>query len=301
MDTGMKTQGKLRRWRYAAPFIAFIAAAGTQARAAPVPPEPKYYVLDEPGVLSERQSAALGSLLIEHDQATGEQIMVAVLKSSDPEADAAERTREIYSAWDVSRRAGGNGGLLAVYLQATGSEGPGSPWKPGKPGRQDARIEVAYGLGTRLGEAQTRAAIRDFLFPELAAGQPYRALGLCVLEMLRAAESPLVESGRARDILRAGGLEGDLKPLSGPRARDWSYWLSHWMTWVAAGLVLSLVFLYRLVSAEAHFTSAGWYRPRPWIQAWQALRSAARARGRQSARPRGPGASSSVGGADAQW
>jgi uncharacterized membrane protein YgcG len=220
-------------------FILIAALGGAPSHAAsPIPAMPPLYVLDEAKSLTQDQSRALSALLIEHDRVAGEQIAVAILRSAEGE-DPDKRAQQIFEAWDVSRRVGGNGALLAVFLR-----------------EQEARIEVGYGMSTRLTDAEAKRALRDFLLPELREGRLYRALGLGTLEMLRSLESPLIESGRALEVLRAGGLEGALKPVTKSRGG--------WLAWVLLGLAVLTYSVLQLLAAEAHFTSEGWFRPKPW-------------------------------------
>ena len=183
------------------------AAALSSAHAAsqPIPPAPEYYVLDEPGLLTPQQQKALATMLIEHDDATGEQIVVAVFKTLGGEA-ATSRTHEIFEQWQVGKR-GQDNGDSALYAK-----------------EHTARIEAGYGLDTRMGDAEIRKILHDFLVPELHAGHAFRALGLSMLEILRSLESPLIETGRAEELLQIGGLQGSLKPVTrGPTPGSW--WL----------------------------------------------------------------------------
>jgi uncharacterized protein len=227
--------------------ILLVATAVAAHAPQQIPSVPKYYVLDEPRLLAPQQEKALESILIEHDAATGQQIMVAVFKSLK-DADATARTTDIFNTWAVGKRGQDNGALLALYADD-----------------REARIQAGYGL-EQLNDAQIRKVLRDFLMPELKAGRPYRALGLSVLEVLRTIESPLIESGRAQSLLRAGGLEGDLRPAArGPGAGGWFFF-------VLIGAVLLVFVVAFVLSADAHFTSGGWFRPNAWKQVTDSIR-----------------------------
>ncbi|MGK5082591.1 TPM domain-containing protein [Bdellovibrionota bacterium FG-1] len=203
--------------------------------------QPPYYILDENKILTERQTHALSSLLIEHDKASGEQIIVGLFQSLPEEGaeTAALRTSRIFNQWPVSQRPGGEGALLAIYIR-----------------EHQAAFEAGYGLSTRIREGEVRRILGEFLFPELKAQQTYRAIGLSLVEILRILESPLMESGRAQEILRAGGLQNEFTATR--RAAN------HWWLWVLGGLTLLLGMLSQLASSETHFTSSGWFKPKLW-------------------------------------
>jgi uncharacterized protein len=195
-------------------------------------------VLDEPHALSSQALGGLQNLLIEHDRTTGEQILVAVFASLDDE-ELVDYTNRVFAQWKIGRRGKDNGVLLALY------------WK-----EHQARIEVGYGLEPLLTDAKSKRVISEFLVPELKADHPDRALGLAALEILRAIESPLVESGRAEQLLRSGGLRGSLEPpapvtgKSGPGV------------WGVVAFIIFLIAFNQITSRDAHFTRAGWFRPR---------------------------------------
>lgn len=255
-----------RVWVIATALLTLTAASWSAPihAASAIPPAPEHYVLDEPGLLTTPQRNALSTLLIEHDQATGEQIFFAVFNTLG-DSDLTVRTHEVFNAWNVGKRVGDNGALLALYIK-----------------ENQARIEVGLGLDPQLPPNENQRLIREFLMPELRADQPYRALSLSALEILRDVESPLVTTGRARQILRAGGLEGHLVPVR--------VGVGTWFVWVLLGAVFFVFALNNLAAAEAHFTSTGWFRPNPWRQMLQTIADFKR----RSSRP-------AVGGADGQW
>lgn len=219
-----------------------LAMTGSALAAQSLPPVPQYYLLDQAGFLTSGQQKAIATILIEHDHATGQQLVVAIFKSVPEPEDASQHTRRVFEEWQIGKRGSDNGALLMLYVQ-----------------EKKARLEAGYGLPA-LDEARASAVLNDFMAPELKASHPYRAVGLSVLEILRTIESPLVESGRAEQLLEQGGLEGSLRPVShgigtGPVT---------WVGFLMIGIVLSLLVLNNILAAEAHFTGEGWYRPNPW-------------------------------------
>ncbi|MDR3606177.1 MAG: TPM domain-containing protein [Oligoflexia bacterium] len=228
-------------------LLAALAAAsiftGAWAHAAPppIPPAPAQYVYDEPHALPKATASAVDALLIEHDRATGQQILVAIFNSLQGE-ELNDRTNEIFRKWGIGQRGKDNGALLAIF------------WND-----HQARIEVGYGLEDTLTDAHSKRILTDFLIPELKAGHPERAIPMAVYQMLVTLDSPLITNGLADRILRGEGrFRGDWTEVSNaPMAHGW------WV-WLVLGFILMTIVGNILTSAEAHFTGAGWYRPRPW-------------------------------------
>src|SRR4051812_18020535 len=103
-----------------------------------IPDAPRYYVLDEPGVLAAGPKRALETLLIEQDRIDGQQTLIAIFKSLDGE-DLVDYSNRVFQAWKIGKRGKDNGVLLALY------------WDDRK-----ARIEVGYGLEPILTDARSR-------------------------------------------------------------------------------------------------------------------------------------------------
>lgn len=217
-----------------------VLSPASSSAAKSIPNPPYYYVLDEPQILSPAITRSLQALLIEHDRTTSEQVVIAVFKSLENE-DLVEFTNRVFTQWKIGQRGKNNGVLLALY------------WDDRK-----ARIEVGYGLEPLLTDAKSKGVLEDFLIPELRAGSPDRALSLAALEILRILESPLIENGKAQEILRTGGLTGGWTPAP----RNSSGGISGLGIFV--GLLFLIFVLNSLLSPQAHYTSRGWYRPRPW-------------------------------------
>ncbi len=266
--------------------------------AARLPAAPTYSVLDEPQVLSERARIALETLLVEHERITGQKIVVAIFKSLNGN-DLNDWTNRVFAAWKVGQREEDDGALLAVYWQ-----------------EQQARIEVGYGLEDDLTDAKAHDLLETYLTPELKAGHTAghldRGVTRAVFQILQTIDSPLIESGRAEQIIRSGGVSA----LPRAELSDEIPTRFGWVGWMVAGFFLLLFTLLRITSADAHFTGQGWYRPRPWWQGasfWGSTLSRDRSRtggdsgpdDRAGARPDlgipGGGGSSGGGGASASW
>lgn len=220
-----------------APFGLGVPAALSAQRS--VPPPPKLYVLDEPDALPAKAEESLQSLLIEHDHLTGEQVLIAIFDSLEGE-DVVDYTNRVFGEWKIGKRGKDNGVLLALY------------WKERK-----ARIEVGYGLESLLTDAKSKLILSDHLIPELKRGNPARALALAATEILRTIESPLVQGGKTDQLLRSRRFRADAAPSEAPRS---------WFVWIALAAVLLTIAFNMISSADAHFTRAGWFRPRPALR-----------------------------------
>lgn len=218
-------------------------SSGLSWAAKPIPTPPQYYVLDEPHILEGQALQALQALLIEHDRATGEQVLVAVFDSLGGE-DLNDFTNRVFQEWKIGQRGKDNGVLLAVFNKD-----------------HKARIEVGYGLEPLLTDAKSSDILRDILVPEMREGHPGAALLMSSYKILSVIQSPLVASGRAKAILQSQGVQIRRASPTHPNADAWPLWL-------LPGIVFMVIVWNIMHSAEAHFTNAGWYRPKPWSRRW---------------------------------
>lgn len=224
--------------------IALGLAAQSVAQAKKLPPPPKTYVLDEPEITSPEVRYALQTLLSEHAHLTGEQVVFAVFKSLDGE-DLVEWTNRIFAEWKIGAQGKDNGVLLALY------------WNDRK-----ARIEVGYGLEPLLTDAKAKRILTEALIPELKRQQPDRGLTLAAWEILRVLGSPLIQSGKAEQILREGGFQGDFVRQNPPIGSTGGGTV--WVVLILfVGFALFIIVTHLLTARDAHFTSRGWYRPNP--------------------------------------
>lgn len=132
-----------------------LCVASTMARAdepALLFPPMTGSVVDAAQMLDNPTTVRLSNMLGEHEQVTGEQIVVVTL------VDLQGTTIEDYSlrlrqAWDVGRKGRENGALLIVARD-----------------NRKVRIEVGTGLQSRLNEAQSSMIINMLITPEFREG-----------------------------------------------------------------------------------------------------------------------------------
>ena len=174
-------------------YLGVLLGAGlctgqSQAVEPQLPAAPQLYAFDEPQVLKPKTVHALHRLLHEHDQLTGEQIVIAVFKSLQGQ-DLVQWTHLIFQKWALGQKGKDNGALLALYWQD-----------------RQMRLEVGYGLEGELTDAKSKAILTNDLQPLLKDGRPDEALTSAAYRILSVLESPLIENGKALEILQSEGF-----------------------------------------------------------------------------------------------
>jgi len=155
---------------------ALWAAQGMPAAAAF--PAPTGYVNDFAHVLDPASQATLDRRLAAYDQATGNQIAIAIFQDlgGAPIDDFSARLEE---AWKVGRRGKDNGVLVVVALR-----------------ERAVRIEVGYGLEPKITDADAGAIIRDDIAPAFRAGRYADGLGAAVDALQRLIGAPASSAGQ---------------------------------------------------------------------------------------------------------
>jgi uncharacterized protein len=134
--------------RTAAAAVVCCAVLWTAAvAAAPTFPQPVGYVNDFANLLTPSDRSSLDAKLANYRAATGNEIAVAIFPDlgGDPIDDFTVRLEE---AWKVGHRGQDNGVLILVAVR-----------------ERAVRIEVGYGLESRVTDAQAGAIIRDKIAP----------------------------------------------------------------------------------------------------------------------------------------
>ncbi len=136
---------------FAAALIAFVLAAGA-AEAAPSFPPLTGRVVDDAGILSGETQQRLTALLAEHEQQTGNQVVVATVKDLQGD-DIAQYGYQLGRAWGIGQKGKNTGALVIV-----------------SPNTHDVRIEVGYGLEGELTDAQSKLIIENTMLPFFKKG-----------------------------------------------------------------------------------------------------------------------------------
>lgn len=164
--TGASPRARLARL-VAAMLLAASALAAGAAAAAPAFPRPGGYVNDFAHLLDPATREALDDRLARYDRATGNQIAVAIFPDLGgvPINEFAVRLEE---AWQVWRKGRDNGVLLVVALA-----------------ERQVRIEVGYGLESRITDADAGQIIRQTIAPAFRAGRYGEGLASAVDALIR--------------------------------------------------------------------------------------------------------------------
>jgi len=144
----------MRPWlpRLACCALALFAFLAIAARAAPTFPALTGRVVDEAGILSSQTQEQLTTLLAEEEKETGNQVVVATLKSLQGYT-IEQYGYQLGRAWGIGQKGKNNGALLIVV-----------------PSAHAVRIEVGYGLEGELTDAQSKIIIDQFMLPAFRRG-----------------------------------------------------------------------------------------------------------------------------------
>jgi len=132
-------------------LVAFVLATGTAGAALSFPPLTGR-VVDGAGILSPETRQRLTALLAEHEQQTGNQIVVVTLKDLGG-TDIADYGYQLGRAWGIGKKGKNNGALIEIA-----------------PNSHDVRIDVGYGLEGDLTDAQTKLIIENLMLPAFRKG-----------------------------------------------------------------------------------------------------------------------------------
>jgi len=124
----------------------------------PIPPAPTQWVTDTAGLLSAQTVSDQNARLRDYEGRTGHQILVYVAPTTGgvPIEDWAVRA---FAQWKVGRKNLDDGLVLFIF-----------------PRDRTVRIEVGYGLESKVPDVLASRIIRETIVPALAAGQPDRAV-----------------------------------------------------------------------------------------------------------------------------
>ena len=185
------------------------------APGAPAFPKPTGYVNDFAHLLEPAARESLEQRLVQYDRVTGNQIAIAIFPDLGgvPINEFASRLEE---AWKVGRRGKDNGLLLLIGVK-----------------ERQIRIEVGYGLESKVTDGDAGAIIRTILAPAFRAGRYADGLNAAVGELMR---------------LAGGSPAGGVTPTGGPRPRGV---VARTPLWAPLALFLAFVGLTLLASRNA--------------------------------------------------
>jgi uncharacterized protein len=135
------------------PFIFFWLWCLTAFAAETIPPSPDAYFNDYAHVVNPGVAAQINSQLQNFEQATGNQIVVAVFPKMQSDSDMSEYTVRVFRSWKVGQKDKNNGAVLFVFIQ-------------------DHKIflQTGYGLEGVLPDALCEQIIHDEIEPRFKVG-----------------------------------------------------------------------------------------------------------------------------------
>lgn len=135
-----------------------------------IPPTPDHYVTDNAGALSQSARVSIENELQAYEKATGHQIIVYIDRTTG-EVPLETWTGDTAHAWKIGRRGHDDGAILFLFMRD-----------------HRIRIEVGYGLESKLTDADAHRIITDDVTPKMKAGDPDGAVSSGVADMLTTAE-----------------------------------------------------------------------------------------------------------------
>jgi uncharacterized protein len=137
---------------FAQAFLTALLGFVVAAQAAPSFPPLTGRVVDEAGILSQDAQDKLTALLAEHEQQTGNQVVVATVKSLQG-YDIQEYGVDLGRAWGIGQKGKNNGVLIVVA-----------------PNERKVGIDTGYGMEGELTDAQSKLIIENTILPYFKKG-----------------------------------------------------------------------------------------------------------------------------------
>src|SRR6266545_1917373 len=134
-------------------LLLLTALAGPAAAALPIPPPPDRRVNDFAGVLPAAERERLEEKLRSRERESSNQIVVAIFRSLDGES-LEDYSIRLAQAWRIGQKGLDNGVIFLIFLDD-----------------RKMRLEVGYGLESRLTDALSSQILRDAVAPRFREGK----------------------------------------------------------------------------------------------------------------------------------
>jgi len=154
-------------WRVAAAALLLIFISIGAANAKLTFPPLTGRVVDDAGVLSSDTKERLTDILAQLEEKTGDQVVVATLKSLQGD-EIADYGYQLGRTWGIGQKGKNNGAILIVV-----------------PSEHKVRIEVGYGLEGTLTDAESKLIIENIIIPQFRAGNYDAGVEAGTVEIVR--------------------------------------------------------------------------------------------------------------------
>jgi len=199
--TALRGSSRPRRPRFVAVLAALAAclAFALPALAADVP-FLTGRVVDEAKILSAAAKQNISQMSEQHEQATGNQVVVLTMPSLEGESIEGYATR-VFDAWKLGQKGKDNGVLVIVA-----------------PNDRKMRIEVGYGLEGTLTDAGASRIIRETMTPQFKSGNYEAGIQAGVTAIVQTLEgqgdwnAPGAESSSGGAKMAFSDIESQLPP-----------------------------------------------------------------------------------------
>jgi uncharacterized protein len=153
-----------------------------------IPSKPAKYVTDNAHVLDAARASALNEKLAQFERVTSNQILVYIDRKLPPGTTIEQLGSDAMHQWGVGQKGKDNGAVLFLFIDD-----------------RKMRIEVGYGLESRLTDAKAREITSTILKPRLKAGDYDGAAEQGVEAMLAAARGEALKgTGKTAHEARSG-------------------------------------------------------------------------------------------------
>jgi len=172
----------MRRGRGLLALVLLAALAGAAAAALPIPPPPDHRINDFAGVLPAGERERLEDKLRSWERESSNQIVVAIFRSLEG-GNLEDYSIRLAQAWRIGQKSLDNGVIFLVFVDD-----------------KKMRLEVGYGLESKLTDALSSQILRQVVAPRFREGKIGEgiAAGLDAIEQVIAGTYQAAPGAQAR-------------------------------------------------------------------------------------------------------
>ena len=157
---------------------AFLVCAGNVAATEVIPPVPAAYCNDYAHVLSATTAAQLNAQLEQFEQATSNQIVVAIYPTMQTDSSVEDYTVRVAQSWHIGQKGKDNGAVLFIFVA-----------------EHKMYIQVGYGLEGALPDITAKRIVEDEIAPHLRQGDFDGGISAGVAAMVAATQGEYKGTG----------------------------------------------------------------------------------------------------------